>query len=380
MSLTARNENIDEIGIIKTACPDKYVYRFLTFIYELLKTNRGVLLINFCILAKLEYLSWCTNGYLKAPILTAFGSLLLVLGPIIFYFPRRKIIVSLVIDLFVSVLIFIDLVYFRYYNDVFSLSFLSYVGQIGTVVDGVLDLLKISDLFIVADIIVLFPLLFPKTKMLNIDVNINPKEIFSHAITFVLIAVLLLFSGLPYDRNDRMFNIKHFGMLFYHVQDLGVSAINLFSVSPPSNEEKVQVFNRFNFTPELKQSQLAGIAKGKNLIVIQVESLQNFVINLSVNGQEITPNLNKLAHESLYFSNFYSQAANWTTSDAEFIVNNSLYPIKNAPVYRTYYKNTYQSLAKVLGDMGYSTKAMHGFRSSYWNRESLKILCWLFIG
>lgn len=33
---------------------------------------------------------------------------------------------------------------------------------------------------------------------------------------------------------------------------------------------------------------LFGAAKGKNLIIIQMESFQNFLINLSIDGQEIT--------------------------------------------------------------------------------------------
>lgn len=371
MSSIARNKKINEFGLEKTASSKNFAYKFYKFIYELLRINRGVLLINFCILLKLEYLSWCTNGYLAAPMITSIGILLFVSVPIIFYFPKMKIVASLIFNILVTLFLFTDLVYFRYYNDVFSLSVLSYAGQIGTVVKGIFSLLKINDLFIVADLFILFPLIFNKNKILINNENLNPRKNFTHVMTILLISIPLLLSGFPFDRNDRMLVIKQFGILLYHVQDLETSVINFIDASPPSEEEKHQVINRFNFTPELKKSKLTGFGKGKNLIVIQVESLQNFVINLSVNGQEITPNLNKLVAKSLYFPNFYTQAANWTTSDAEFIVNNSLYPIKSAPVYRAYYKNTYQSLAKILREMGYSTQAMHGFRSGYWNRESV---------
>ncbi len=57
----------------------------------------------------------------------------------------------------------------------------------------------------------------------------------------------------------------------------------------------------------LEEGKYTGIGKGKNLIVIQVEALQNFVINHYYHGQEITPNLNKLIREqgSLYFDRYY---------------------------------------------------------------------------
>jgi len=48
-----------------------------------------------------------------------------------------------------------------------------------------------------------------------------------------------------------------------------------------------------------------------------MEALQHFVINSKMNGREITPNLNKLVKESLYFDNIYVQVAGGNTSDAE---------------------------------------------------------------
>ncbi len=49
-----------------------------------------------------------------------------------------------------------------------------------------------------------------------------------------------------------------------------------------------------------------GFAKGKNVIVVQLEAFQNFAINLSVDGQTVTPVLNQLAKESFYFPHVLS--------------------------------------------------------------------------
>ena len=45
-----------------------------------------------------------------------------------------------------------------------------------------------------------------------------------------------------------------------------------------------------------------GIAKGKNLVLISLESTQNFVINQKINGEEITPFLNDFIKNSYYFN------------------------------------------------------------------------------
>lgn len=63
-----------------------------------------------------------------------------------------------------------------------------------------------------------------------------------------------------------------------------------------------------------------------NLIVVQMESFQNFPINLTLNGQEVTPVLNKLAKEGFYFPHVFQQIGPGNTSDAEFMSNTSIYP------------------------------------------------------
>ncbi len=114
-----------------------------------------------------------------------------------------------------------------------------------------------------------------------------------------------------------------------------------------------------------------GIAGGKNVITVQVEALQNFVIGATYNGQEITPNLNRLiAENSLYFDRYYYQIGGGNTADAEFAVNNSLYAPEAEAAYSKYPNNNYYSMATLLKDNGYkSATAFHGYLASYWSRD-----------
>lgn len=123
---------------------------------------------------------------------------------------------------------------------------------------------------------------------------------------------------------------------------------------------------------KLKDGKLTGIGKGKNLIVLQVEALQNFVIDLEYNGQEVTPNINKLVHDtsSVYYDNYYQLLGRGNTSDAEFVSQNSLHPSLAEPTYMQYADNSFYGLPWLLRDNNYTAWVFHGYDKNYWNRDA----------
>ncbi len=70
-----------------------------------------------------------------------------------------------------------------------------------------------------------------------------------------------------------------------------------------------------------------GVAKGKNVFVIHLESFQQFLIDYKWDNQEVTPNINKLYHDqnTLSFDNFFNQVGQGKTADAELMLENSLF-------------------------------------------------------
>lgn len=123
---------------------------------------------------------------------------------------------------------------------------------------------------------------------------------------------------------------------------------------------------------EEKNGPLFGIGEGKNLIVIQVESFQNFVINADYYGQKITPNLNQLLRENtIYFDNYYQQIGTGNTSDAEFATNNSIHGSLASYTYRLFAQNYFRGLPVLLGERGYDTAVYHAHEDRlFWNREN----------
>jgi lipoteichoic acid synthase len=93
------------------------------------------------------------------------------------------------------------------------------------------------------------------------------------------------------------------------------------------------------------------------------------VIGQKVNGQEITPFLNEFIKDSYYFDNFYHQTAQGKTSDSEFLLENSLYPLGRGAVFFTHSGNQYMSLAERLKENNYYTAKLHANNKSFWNRD-----------
>lgn len=120
-----------------------------------------------------------------------------------------------------------------------------------------------------------------------------------------------------------------------------------------------------------KNGPLFGVAKGRNLIVIQIESLQNIVINKTYNGQEITPNLNQIIKgDTVYFDRYYQQIGSGNTSDAEFATNHSIYGSLSSYTYKLFANNYFRGLPKLLKEKGYETAVYHAHEDrNFWNRE-----------
>ncbi|MFU1796519.1 LTA synthase family protein [Paenibacillus azoreducens] len=110
---------------------------------------------------------------------------------------------------------------------------------------------------------------------------------------------------------------------------------------------------------------------GYHLIMVQFESLQNFVLNTSIDHQQITPVLNALSKQSLYFPHVFQQIGAGNTSDAEFVSNTSIYPVGSSPMSHKYGNRKLSSLAKLMQGKGYVANTFHVNDVTFWNRDQL---------
>lgn len=162
--------------------------------------------------------------------------------------------------------------------------------------------------------------------------------------------------------------VKKIGIVNYYVRDVIGFAIRNTDIA----EADIILAQEWIDGKEEKVSEKRfGIASGRNVILVQVESLEAAVVNATVGDTPVTPQLNRLAREGLYFPNYYALVGPGNTADAEFVTQNSLYPLSNTVAFIDYAHNTYVAMPKWLKQEGYSTIVMHDDVPTFWNRSNI---------
>lgn len=163
--------------------------------------------------------------------------------------------------------------------------------------------------------------------------------------------------------------VQNASIYYYHYEDAKDYFKSLFGKEEIDEARLQNIYDKYiNIEPTL--TDYSGIAQDSNVIILQLESLNEYIIGKSVNGKEITPNLNKFFSENIYCSDMYNQGLG-STADSEFEMENSLYPLENGYVFQKYYNNDWEDIYTVLRENGYYTSFMHPNTSTFWNREEV---------
>lgn len=283
---------------------------------------------------------------------------------------KRKILMYMIANLLLTGLFFAVIMYYRYYGVIVTYRALDHVNQVTAVTNSVFSLLHPQYLLIFTDIIVLLILSFRKQfrKQWRAPAA-RPMRRSVMMTVFVLSFAICMFNIVP--NRASMNEIKK-------AEEMGILSYETYTILTDKAEEPVddelitqQAINRLKGIEETGTSYFRGVAAGKNLIMIQLESLQNFLIGLEIDGQEVTPNLNKLARENFYIPGFYQQVGQGNTSDAEFVVNTSFYVPPRGAASGEYVGKDLPSLPRLLKQHGYETATFHTNIVEFWNRGEL---------
>lgn len=292
------------------------------------------------------------------------------------FFKSEKIrnIYIFVISFLLSFIIYANVVFYRFFSDFLTLPVLFQTNNFSDLGDSALAEINWWDFVYFIDLFLLLVIIKQKPAWINF---FSPSRVNRRAYFLVTAAILFLNLGLSEAERpqllsrtfDREILVKNIGSFNYHIYDIFLQSKTSAqkALADGSNLVEVENYVRANYVKPNKD--LFGIAKDKNVILISLESTQSFVINSKVNGQVITPYLNKLIKDSYYFNNFYHQTGQGKTSDAEFLVENSLYPLNRGAVFFTHAGNVYNSMAERLNENGYYTAGMHANNKSFWNRD-----------
>ena len=357
--------------------------------FQWLVTNKlgffTIVLITFWLKTYLIYLTKFNLGAVGATqnfllFINPLPAALLLLGIGLFFKGRKSYWIIIAIDLILSTWLFANILYYREFSNFLSLSIIKTSGSTAdNLGKSIVGITKISDFLTFLDVAVIIGLMASKVIKYDLRPLKLKFNLLLEGLAVALIGVNLMMaqkdrSGLLTRTFDNSYIVKYLGMNQYAVYDAFKTAqtseqMAKANVSDLSSVKKYLKVNYVKPNPEY-----TGVAKGKNVIVIHLESFQQFLIGYKWKGKEVTPNLNKLYHSknTLSFSNFYNQVGQGKTSDAEMMLENSLYGLQSGSAMSSYgTSNTFESAPAMLNQAGgYTTAVMHGGAGSFWNRNN----------
>lgn len=295
---------------------------------------------------------------------------------------RRRPAYYISISAFFTFFLFVDSLYFRSHASVLSLFLLPQLQFLPEVADACRVLVEWTDVSYLLSIAALIGALIWLRRRGLLDPEKESRGLrVRKALTCLTMALVILgvfgasLSRLEASRLGKQWNrpylVERFGPYGYHIGDIikfGVSLQPFAQIEPGELQEVVSYF-RERRAQRGPANEYRGLLAGQNLVVIHGESLQSLFLFRSVNGVEITPNINRIARQGLYFNRFYAQNSIGTSSDSEFSLLTSLYPINSGTVFISHAQHSFLSMPRKLQEQGYTTLALHGNNSSFWNRQ-----------
>lgn len=302
------------------------------------------------------------------------SSVLAVFAITLFFSGNRRNNALLIISAFGSAVLYANLIYNRFFNDFITIPTLFQTNNMGDLGDSIFTLIQPTDLLLFLDVFILFFLV----RRANVPAGALTRQqiarVYASALT--LFAINFVLSEVEHPQLltksfDRSMVIQNIGIFNYHFYDLILQTRVNAEKTLAKSDGYLEVESFVKKQRSGPNPNYTGIAKDKNVFVISLESMQSFVLNNDVDGHEITPFLNDLIKESYYFPNFFHQTGQGKTSDAEFLVANSLYPLPRGAVFFTNPKNEYNGMPSIMSEAGYYTTVFHPNHKNFWNRNEM---------
>ena len=290
---------------------------------------------------------------------------------------KLRFVLSFIVNIFFSILMFADNLYYNYSTSLISVSQINNLQYSEQIATAIKDLLSIYKILYFVDIFIFVILLI--TKFIKIE-KIKERN-WKPALIYTTIMVAIFTSTIQsyvVEAQTCKYNKKmqlEKGTLYtFHYLDVQ-SNMNLRKTAKYTNKQDVlnaynNLKSEYDSKYENDEYNLYGIAEGKNVILLQLESFQNFLLNKTINGKEITPNLNKFIDENIKINNMMIQSYS-TTADSEHSVISSLYPLENGMAFAQYSSNKYDDIFDMYKNSDYYNIYMHGNDGAFWNRKNV---------
>ena len=313
--------------------------------------------------------------------LNPLSSVLIFLGIALFARGKKAGIWMITIYIFMNILLYSNVVYYRFNSDFITLPVLTQTSNFGSLGGSIANLVGWTDLLYLIDIVALIIIY----RWSRNDWSIERIKI-RKPLLIIATGVIIFSINLGLAEADRPQLLKRTFDRNYIVKYLGIYNFSIYDTIQSLQTSTQRVLADSNDITEIENytknkyaepdSELFGIGKGKNIIKIHLESFQSFLIDYELHGEEVTPFINSLVREQdedfTYFENFFHQTEQGKTADAELIVDNSLYGLPQGSAFVTKGTNTYQALPAILGQQqDYTSAVFHGDVKTFWNRDEI---------
>ena len=283
-----------------------------------------------------------------------------------------------------TIWLFSNAVYYREFTDFITINTMLGAGQVSTGLgESAVRLFRWYDIFYILDLFALPVLLFKKKIIVE---EKHPR--FRKAAALSALSLLICSGNIFLAEIDRSGLLSRQFSREYLVKYLGVNAFTVYDSYQTFQNNQIRAEASPNDLKEVKSyirehyaepnDSMFGIAKGKNVVYIHLESFQQFLIDYQLTDENgvnhtVTPFLNSLYHgESTYsFDNFFHQVKAGKTSDAETLMENSLFGLNQGALFTQLGdKNTFEAAPHILNQKaGYTSAVFHGHSASFWNRD-----------
>lgn len=287
---------------------------------------------------------------------------------------KKRIYITFFFYLLFTAFFFANLWYNKYFANYLSLADIT-MGQ-GIRPFKVLfrQLISWLDLLFIFEIPVLIFLIFFNSNFKVEQISISKNRKYRKNMLIIMLLILVILGAQIYHVNN-LYAVNGFFELYEHSTSAFVSVYGIlplyiaeyFSMQNLQRENIEQLSDE-KIVGEKKLSQKHKLKAIKNIIVVQLESFDEKIIDYQHNGQEITPFLNKIKEKSLYFENIYAQHVNGSF-DAEFSFLTSLYPVNKNYAFKTNDMSEFNSIIKSLKAKDYQFLAFHGNEAKFFYRD-----------
>lgn len=311
-----------------------------------------------------------------------------VLFSIALYFtkPKSAYTALMIVYFGASLLLFSNVLYNREFSDFITINTILGAKNVANGIGAsAFAMLKPHDVLYWIDIAGLLAILFIK----KIPVRIDPRPMKKrYALAATILGVTLFSANLTLAESDRPqlllrtfdrnYIVKYLGINFFTAYD-GYQTAQANRIKASADESDMEnVFDFVNHHYAAPDQDMFGIAKDRNVIYVHLESFQQFLLDYELEDEdgekhEVTPFLNSVYHgdDTYSFKNAFHQVGQGKTSDAEMLLENSLFGLPQGGAFSSVGStNTFQSASQILrSENDYTSAAFHGNVGSFWNRD-----------